>query len=53
MDRKVYEFPTQSDSRINIELTYCNLLNKYRYGDKLDPEELDWMDTANTWLEEG
>lgn len=50
MDVEVYNFPTLNDGRIVIEETYCHLVNAYRNGEKLQPEELDWMDAANTWL---
>lgn len=50
MEVKIHKFPTLSDGRIHIEEVYCELLNKYRSGEELDPEEIDWMDTANNWL---
>jgi hypothetical protein len=50
MDIKVYNFPTLSDGRIAVEEKYCELLNVYRSGEVLQPEALDWMDTANNWL---
>lgn len=47
----VFTFPTLNDnSRTEIERRFCSLLNDYRNGIKLDPEALDWMDTANNWL---
>lgn len=50
MDVKVFDFPTMKDGRIAVEHKYCELLNLYRSGEKLDLEALDWMDTANNWL---
>ena len=50
MNVKVYSFPTLKDGRIPVEQAYCNLINAYRNGEKLEPEALDWMDSANTWL---
>lgn len=50
MDIEIYNFPTLADGRITVEHAYCDLINKYRNGEKLDPEVLDWMDSANTWL---
>jgi len=47
---EMYQFPTLSDGRIAVEQKYCELLNKYRSDEKLQVEELDWMDSANTWL---
>lgn len=47
----VFKFPSlNGDSRTEIERKYCELVNEYRNGARLDPEVLDWMDTANTWL---
>lgn len=51
VDVNVYIFPTlRSDGRTAVEQKYCELLNKYRNGEALDPEVLDWMDSANNWL---
>ena len=50
MDIEVYSFPTMREGRIAVEHKYCELINQYRNGEKLDPEVLDWMDSANTWL---
>lgn len=50
MEVELFNFPTMKDGRIAVELTYCELVNKYRNGEKLEPEALDWMDTANNWL---
>lgn len=50
MEIEVYSFPTMKDGRTAVEYKYCELLNQYRNGEKLDPEALDWMDSANTWL---
>lgn len=46
----VFKFPEfTSENRTVIERRYCELVNEYR-DHKLDPEVLDWMDTANTFL---
>lgn len=50
MDLKIYNFPTLKDGRIAVEEVYCTLLTKYRCGQEMAPEEVDWMDAANTWL---
>lgn len=50
MNVELYNFPTMKDGRIAVEEVYCHLVNKYRAGERLEPEALDWMDTANTWL---
>lgn len=50
MDVKLYNFPTLADGRIAVETQYCDFLTRYRAGESLDPEILDWMDTANNWL---
>lgn len=47
----VFKFPTLNDgSRTEIERKVCELINDYRNGVKLEPEVLDWMDTANNFL---
>lgn len=47
----VFKFPSLNDgSRTEIERKYCELVNEYRNGTALDPEVLDWMDSANNWL---
>lgn len=50
MDIMVYNFPTLRDGRVAVEQKFCELYTQYRNGEKLDPEALDWMDTANNWL---
>lgn len=50
MDIQLFSFPTLKDGRIAVEEYYCELLNKYRNGELLELEELDWLDSANTWL---
>jgi hypothetical protein len=49
MDIEVHSFPTMRNPE-QVERTYCELVNKYRNGEHLDPEVLDWMDSANNWL---
>lgn len=51
MELRVYKFPIMNDKfRHLVEIEYCKLLNKYRNGDTLDEESIDWMDSANNWL---
>ena len=50
MDVEIFKYPTLSDGRIAVEQKYCELINLYRSGEHLNPETLDWMDTANNWL---
>lgn len=50
MDVEMYNFPTMKDGRIAVEHAFCELMNKYRNGEQLEPEVLDWMDSANNWL---
>lgn len=45
----VHDFPPFK-SVYRVEEKYCELLNKYRSGEYLDEETIDWMDSANTWL---
>lgn len=51
MQVEIFSFPTQDHPR-EVELKFCELINRYRGGEKLEPEVLDWMDTANNWLME-
>jgi hypothetical protein len=50
MDVCVFDLPTLADGLGAVEQKYCELLNKYRSGEQLEVEVVDWMDTANTWL---
>lgn len=50
MDIRVFDLPTINDAPENIERRICELNTKYRNGEQLDEIELDWLDTANTWL---
>jgi len=51
MNVDLYELPTFNIEHISVvEHAYCDLINKYRSGETLDPEVLDWMDGANNWL---
>ena len=47
----LFKFPALNDgSRTEIERRYCELINDKRNGVSLDPEVLDWMDSANNFL---
>lgn len=50
MRPEMFIFPTLKDGRSAVELKFCELINLYRNGEKLEPEAIDWMDTANNWL---
>lgn len=51
MEVKVFKLPNLNDTGIAvIEKTYCKLLNDYRNGVMLQPEVIDWMDSANNFL---
>ena len=50
MDVTMFDFPTMRDGRIAVETKYCELLNLYRRGEQLDEIEIDWLDSANSWL---
>lgn len=50
IDIKVYSLPTQDSPPEVIEEKYVALTQAYRRGEELAEVELDWMDTANTWL---
>lgn len=50
MDIRVFDLPTLNDDFTVIERRYNELESKFRNGEKLDDVEIDWMNTANTWL---
>jgi hypothetical protein len=52
MQVEMFSLPTLNDGVMAVEQKFCEVLSAYRNGEKLDPEVLDWMDTANTWLME-
>jgi hypothetical protein len=52
MQVEMFSLPTLKDGHLAVEQMFCEIYSAYRNGEKLDPEVLDWMDTANTWLME-
>ena len=50
MDVRVFDLPTCDDDVSLIERRLTELERRARNGEQLDEIELDWMDTANTWL---
>jgi hypothetical protein len=50
MDVKVFKLPTIESGVGIVEQKYIEVLNKYRSGEVLDPEVIDWMDYANNVL---
>lgn len=50
MDICVFDLPTRRDDPYTIERRLRELEERARSGVKLDEIEIDWMDTANTWL---
>jgi len=52
MQVEMFSLPTLNDGVMVVEQKFCEVFSAYRNGEKLDPEVLDWMDTANTWLME-
>lgn len=50
MDIRVYDLPTLNQGRETVEKRLNELENMYRRGEQLDEIEIDWIDTANTWL---
>lgn len=50
-DVNIFKFPTLDDGLYEIEKTFCEIYKKYRDGECLEPEVIDWFDTANTWLQ--
>lgn len=52
MNVDMFSLPTMNDGVSVVEQTFCQIYTKYRNGETLQPEVLDWMDSANTWLME-
>jgi hypothetical protein len=51
MDFVIFNFPTpEKDGKREVETTFCELINRKRSGEYLHPEELDYLDFANTVL---
>lgn len=50
MQVELFSLPTMKDGVRVVEQKFCEVYNAYRNGEKLDPEVLDWMDSANNWL---
>lgn len=50
MEMRVFNLPTINDDVYIIERQWCELNTKLRNGSVLDEVELNWYDTANTWL---
>lgn len=51
MKIETFEFPRLvPENAVFIEKTFCSLLNEYR-NSEIPPEALDWMDSANNFLE--
>ena len=50
MDIRVFDLPTRDDRTEVIERRLAELERRVQNGESLDEVEVDWMDTANTWL---
>jgi len=50
MDIRVFDLPTRYDDPYAIERRLKELEDRARHGVELDEVEINWMDTANTWL---
>ena len=50
MDIMVFDLPTINADRNVIEERICEIGARIRDGQRVDTVELDWFDTANTWL---
>jgi hypothetical protein len=50
MDIRIFDFPTRNDDPYTIERRLRELEEQARRGVELDEVEINWMDTANTWL---
>jgi hypothetical protein len=50
MDIRVFDLPTREDRTEVIERRLAELERRVQNGEALDEVEVDWMDTANTWL---
>ena len=50
MDIQIYDLPTVDAGTDILEKKYCEVLNRYRRGEKLAIEVVDWLDYANNIL---
>jgi len=50
MDIRIFDLPTRRDRPEVIERRLAELERRARNGEDLDGVEMDWIDTANTWL---
>lgn len=50
MDIQIFDLPARTDDTFTIERRLRELENLARNGIELDEIEIDWMDSANTWL---
>jgi hypothetical protein len=50
MDIRIFDLPTRHDRPEVIERRLAELERRAQHGENLDEVEIDWMDTANTWL---
>ncbi len=50
MDIRVFHLPPRTADVYTIEKCLQELEQKARNGAELDEVEINWMDTANTWL---
>jgi len=51
MTNVLFKFPVfRANEHVEIERKYCELMRDYRNGVFLDPEAIDWMDSANVHL---
>jgi hypothetical protein len=50
MDIRVFDLPTRNDDPYTIERRLRELEDRAKHGVELDEVEINWMDTANTWL---
>jgi hypothetical protein len=51
MTVKQYSLPTLSEGLVAIQAKRRDLQHKYMFGFRLDSEELDWMDWAESVLD--
>lgn len=47
MNVKVFSLPSLRDGEVLIEKVACELEQRERLGQNLEPEEKDWLDWAN------
>ena len=50
LDVNLFKLPVIEENSNETEKAFCEILKKYRSGEPLEPEVLDWFDAANAYF---